>query len=139
MSDENIGKPRQREPNFYERNRGRAVNLYGGVRTWSGDIVRYDEAEKMVILTKYIKRSYSADGTSTYIESPTEMELEIRLVGERELADREDRLGRIIQYNRNLRVEEAQAEQILNQSSKNPQRKKILNKDSKNQETQNHS
>src|SRR3989344_3182790 len=102
MENENIGKPQQRELNFYERNNGKAVNLEGDKKTWSGDIASFDAEGRMVILRNYINRKYSLDGSSRFIEDPTEYELDIRLIGGKGITTREDRLGRIIKYNREL-------------------------------------
>lgn len=104
---ENNSKPRERQQDFYERNFEKSVNLYTEKgTTLSGDIANYDREKGRVILTNHIKREYNPDGTSQFVESQKEFEFDVILINIREATTREDRLGRIVKYNEDLKIEE---------------------------------
>ncbi len=99
--------PKQREENFYEKNKGRAVNLLTekGVTT-SGNIGGYDKDTGMVTLINSIERVYERDGSSRFVEHPTEIEMHTSLFFKKFVTTRKDRLGRIVKYNVDLLIEE---------------------------------
>lgn len=105
---------KEKEQDFYERNYGKSVNLYTGKdATISGEIKFYDREKGIVKLTKYIIRRYNEDGTSKFVEAPDEFEFDTVLINVRETTTREDRLGRIAIYNKDLQIEEREKNKKL--------------------------
>ena len=102
-----------REPDFYERNKDRAVNLYVKDTTLSGDITKYDRDKGIAVLSKHIIRRYNPDGTSEFVESGKGIEIDTGIINIREETTREDRLGRIVKYNRDLKIEEKERRKKL--------------------------
>ena len=96
-----------RKLDFYERNLGKAVNLFSERATFSGDISDYDRDRGVVVLINNIQRRYFLDGNSCFVESSGETEIDVHIINMRENSTREDRLGRIANYNRDLLIEEA--------------------------------
>ena len=95
--------PKQREGDFYEINRDEPVNLFSmGGLTQSGDIVDYDKSTGIVTLGNCIQKVYHSDGTSEFAESVYPLEVDTSVINFRTLTTREDRLGRIVQYNQDL-------------------------------------
>ena len=115
---ENNLKPNQREKDFYEKNLGNAVNLYGEKVTLSGDIQNYSHEKGIVKLINYIKREYNLDGTSQFVESQKEFEFDVILINIREATTSEDRLGRIVKYNEDLKIEEIEKRKKLSRLEK---------------------
>ena len=96
----------ERRRDFYERNaKGEAVNLFTRGFTLSGDLVYYDRNKHIAILTNSIQRVYNPDGTSQFVEFPGEFEFDTHIVHGRMVTTRGGRLGRIIEYNRDLNNE----------------------------------
>ena len=120
-----------RELNFYERNIGNAVNLFtkDGM-THSGDIKFYDTDNRIVVLTNYIDRKYKLNGSVKIIESPERLELEISIIAGKQVTTKEDRSGRIVNYNQGSSIEFAEKARKL---------KQISVRKSKDQITKNHS
>lgn len=96
-----------RQPDFYERHQGEAVNLFMKEGTLSGDISGYDRDLGIVRLRDSIQRVYNPDGTSQFVEFSGDFEFDAGIVHLRAESTREDRLGRIVKYNQDLEKEDA--------------------------------
>jgi len=103
---------------FYTDNIGKAVNLFGDNLTLSGDLSFFDELKGNIILNNYVHKKFNPDGTSCFWENPGEFEISALKILGRELSTREDRLGRIAKYNRDLMVEELEHQKKLEDLSK---------------------
>jgi len=102
----------QRKGDFYETNRGNAVNLFSrGGLTQSGDIVGYDKIAGIVILGSCIQRIYSSDGTSEFMEGPYPFGVNTSAIDFRVRTTREDRLGRMVKYNQDLEKENGEVDE----------------------------
>lgn len=107
-----------KKQNWFEKNKGKPVNLLmmHPPRTESGDIVDYNPEENEVILTNYIKRKYyEEEGNSQYVESDGELRIQKSNIESYELTTKEDRKGRIKNYNLELFLEEAGKREKFNE------------------------
>ena len=86
--------------------------------TLSGDIQNYSHEKGIVKLINYIKREYNLDGTSQFVESQKEFEFDVILINIREATTSEDRLGRIVKYNEDLKIEEIEKRKKLSRLEK---------------------
>jgi hypothetical protein len=104
---------KKRKSNFYQRNIGNAVNLFGRGITFSGDLVCYNESQNMVVLKNYIERRYFPDGTSKFWENSGELEFNVSRELNKSVTTRGDRLGRILNYNQDLKIQELEQKEKL--------------------------
>ena len=97
-------KEKKESPNFFEDNLDKDVNLYGTspATTYSGVLTHYSHQRQTVTLNPYIGMVYDNKGSMQYQELHTNFEIPTEIVGAREITTREDRLGRITKYNRDL-------------------------------------
>ncbi len=108
-----IERSSEEEKNFYTENVGKAVNLFGDGTTFSGDLICIDLLKGKIVLRNFVERKYSPDGTSCFWENPGEFELDIQKSWGRSTTTKEDRLGRIVNYNRDLIVQEIEQRKKL--------------------------
>ena len=105
---------KKKERDFYSRNQEKPVDLFTqGGSTISGDLVEYNEIRGQVILKNYIKRTYKEDGSSIFTEEPSITEISGSLIGQKIESSREERLGRIVKYNFDLRIEKLEQDTKL--------------------------
>jgi len=109
------------EEDFYRRNIDNAVNLFmERGATISGDISKYFKDQYLVVLLNSIQRIYSQDGASKYIEDENDFELDTRTIIGKQRTSKEDRLGRIVKYNKELKIETLEQEAKLNKLENQP-------------------
>ena len=80
---------------------------------FSGDLIRYNPEKGVGVLTNFINRVYEKDGSSEFKEDKHEFEFNTHLINPRIVTTREDRLGRIVQYNEDLMIEELERKKKL--------------------------
>ena len=82
--------------------------------------MKADESKGIVMLKNYLERRYNPDGTSYFWESPEEFEFNIISVRGKEISTKEDRLDRIVNYNRDLLIEDLEKSKKLREFQREP-------------------
>lgn len=105
-----FGAQNEESKDFYIRNIGIPVNLFtANGTTYSGDLARYDPDRGLVVLANSIQRVYSRDGTSSFVESEFPFIIKESSIVSQTRTTREDRLGRIANYNKDLEIEKLES------------------------------
>lgn len=116
------------EREFYKKNIGNAVNLFGVNLTMSRDLVDYNHSDGKVTIKNFIERKYNEDGSSQFWENPQEIEIDTYAILSRTSTTKNDRLGRIENYNRDLMLQELEQQNKLNFFSREPKRLSLFEK-----------
>lgn len=105
VTKNNFGlRDKHRTPNFFRDNIGENVNLYGTspATTYSGKLIHYDHDRQLITLNPYVNIVYDSEGKMQYQEICRNFEIPVEIIGARERTTQEDRIGRLLKYNKDL-------------------------------------
>jgi hypothetical protein len=101
------------EKDFYTRNLGNDINVFGDGVMLSGDLMHFDEMNGEITLRNFLDKRYNSSGQPEFWENPREFVIStLKLWGKSE-STKEESFGKIVGSNKELIVQELKQEKEL--------------------------